>query len=159
MIKNMSVETLNSILTKEQSSFIISNDIFDVIYEYWFIIFLFIFIFIFFFYYQNRKKRKEIEKLLKTDLLTKTMSQDSIKDIFNKLIPYANFGEYELISFDIDFFKMINTYRGDEVGNEVLVIIAEQLKAALNDSDSYISRIKSDNFIILRKANSNMSVN
>ncbi|MCP4324107.1 MAG: GGDEF domain-containing protein, partial [Alteromonadales bacterium] len=53
-----------------------------------------------------------------------------------------------LISIDIDHFKKVNDNYGHPAGDKVLVEVAKQLKASLQQTDT-LARIGSEKFYIL----------
>jgi diguanylate cyclase (GGDEF)-like protein len=53
-----------------------------------------------------------------------------------------------ILFLDLDRFKMINDVHGHQVGNQLLVAVAERLTAVLRPGDS-LARLASDEFVIL----------
>ncbi len=58
-----------------------------------------------------------------------------------------------LFFLDLDRFKNINDASGQAVGNELLVQVAERLKALVNEGDT-VSRLSGDEFIVLVQGDS-----
>ncbi len=92
---------------------------------------------------QLELKNKELEKQLFTDNLTKLRNRlslrEDIKDYSNPIIAI----------FDIDEFKGINDLYGIDVGNAVLIKIANII-SKLSDNDVKVYRTGSDEFITLQ---------
>ena len=57
-------------------------------------------------------------------------------------------GFFAILFIDLDGFKAINDHYGHQVGDEFLMEISQQLKAAIRDTDS-LARLGGDEFIIL----------
>ncbi len=102
-------------------------------------------------FYRQRKEKMMVKKAYSTDSLTGVMSiQCFTETMQNKLLSaYPN--EYELISFDIDLFKSINTHYGTIKGTELIKVIAECLKQAYKKQEAIIARRTAEQFLILRK--------
>ncbi len=100
---------------------------------------------------QQQKKRDIISKAYNTDKLTGLMSMNRFGEILFETINGCNPKEYELISFDVDMFKTINTHYSDERGTDVIVAISKALNKAYNDNSAYITRRIADQFLILKK--------
>ncbi len=157
MIDNISEERFTDILTTEESLMIISNDIIDILYDYWMLFALIVLILLIMILLQERKKRKDVEHALNIDKLTGVLSERYFKSIYISILRNAKPNNYELISLDIDFFKTINTYMGIEVGNELLIKIGKTLDK-LSSKEFYVSRTKDDHFIVLKNVNSIITI-
>lgn len=92
----------------------------------------------------------QIEYQLDIDELTLLYTERKfIKEVENALITdTAN--TYTILSLDIDNFKYINDTHNYQVGSEVLKELAIQLRILIGDN-TIISRVHSDNFLILLK--------
>ncbi len=103
------------------------------------------------FHYQQKKKRETIDKAYNTDALTGFLAMHKFNEKLEQVIKSAKPGEYEIISFDVDMFKMINTHYSNERGTEVIMAIADGLNQVFNQRDVFITRRTADQFFILRK--------
>lgn len=99
-------------------------------------------------------ERKNTEKMIKhmayhdqlTDLPNRYLLREKVNDtIINSRNSHCHFA---LLFLDLDRFKAINDTMGHEIGDKVLIEIAERLKACVNESD-IISRYGGDEFSIL----------
>ncbi|WP_419887088.1 EAL and GGDEF domain-containing protein [Neobacillus niacini] len=99
-------------------------------------------------------ERKNTEKMIKHmayhDQLTDLPNRYLLREKLNETITDSkqNNCNFALVFLDLDRFKSINDTMGHEVGDQVLMEIAERLKACVNDKD-IISRYGGDEFSIL----------
>jgi diguanylate cyclase (GGDEF)-like protein len=96
------------------------------------------------------KSKKTIEKLAYFDALTGLANRTLLKDRMLKAIQRAKRIKEKIavIFLDLDHFKLINDTLGHSVGDELLIHIANILKAHTRVSDT-ISRLGGDEFVIL----------
>ncbi|MGB7334510.1 MAG: GGDEF domain-containing protein [Salaquimonas sp.] len=105
----------------------------------------------------NNLERKKISKLAKsfkiqalTDPLTGVHNRRYFNDALN--IYLSEFGkvkaELGLIIIDLDHFKQINDVHGHDAGDQVLIEVAQRLKAASRDYD-VVARIGGEEFAII----------
>lgn len=95
----------------------------------------------------NRKNtQKEILFLALNDPLTKLPNRVYLKQELEKRL----LDELELcfLFLDLDRFKTINDMYGHTTGDKVIQVVAERLKASLNELD-FIARVGGDEFVIL----------
>jgi len=92
-------------------------------------------------------KNKELTKQLYTDDLTALPNRKALRE------DLSNFKNPIVAIFDIDEFKGINDLYGIDVGNHVLIKIANIL-AKLSDDDVRVYRTGSDEFILLQECTS-----
>ncbi len=157
MLDNVSEAEYSAILRNHSNNFIPKKTIFDFILENMlFFVATLVFIvilFILFGYQQKIKRRMRVAQAYNTDLLTGLIALHKFTEIIDTTLKNAHAGEYELISFDIDMFKTINTHYSNERGTNAILAIANGLKKAFKDSDAIITRRTADQFIIFRKIN------
>ncbi len=103
-------------------------------------------------YYKGQIEKKEaLLKSYNTDPMTGLMTLNKFRVTTEELIEKARPGEYELISFDIDMFKTINTHFSTDRGTTIIIAIANALKKAFEGTDAVVSRRTADQFLIFRR--------
>ncbi len=101
----------------------------------------------------QKKKQLEILHAYNTDSLTGFMAFHKFRETISKLTEKIDANEYEVISFDIDMFKTINTHFSTERGTSVIVAIGVALKNAFENTSAILCRKTGDQFLIFRKIN------
>lgn len=97
----------------------------------------------------NRKKaQKEILFLALNDPLTKLPNRVHLKQELEKRL--IDEPELCFLFLDLDRFKTINDMYGHTTGDKVIQVVAERLKASLNELD-FIARVGGDEFVILSR--------
>ncbi len=99
----------------------------------------------------RREKQKAIETAYNTDALTGLPSHKRFVAHAREILKTATKGEYELISFDIDLFRTINSYYSVERGTQVIKAVAGALEKAFEGSSAIYSRRTAERFEILRR--------
>jgi len=93
---------------------------------------------------------KKLKELANRDPLTKKFNRrafdQEIRDIINKKLHHKN--EITLILFDIDNFKEINDSYGHDIGDQVLIKLADELETTMPQS-TLISRWGGDEFAVV----------
>ncbi len=162
MFDNIPTDRYDELLVREMSSFYYEPSIAELLAKNWyyFVIFGLILVAIFcsIALQIKNENRKMMQNVYKTDVLTGLMSMDYCRETMIKILENAQNDEYELISFDIDLFKAMNLYLSVEKGNEVILAIGNTLKSILTDETDYISRKTADQFLILRKINTTLTM-
>ena len=96
------------------------------------------------------KYNKKIEKLAKTDTLTKLPNRRDAMERIEKILKRSRDVDFYLnIAIgDIDFFKKVNDTYGHEAGDAVLVQMAEILKDDMGD-DGFVARWGGEEFLFV----------
>ncbi|MEC6747137.1 EAL domain-containing protein [Marinilactibacillus sp. XAAS-LB27] len=98
------------------------------------------------------------ERKLEEERLRETSYYDRLTELPNRKMFYKTFNEkanlqsseneMSVMLLDIDRFKIINELHGRELGDQVLVVIAEKLRELLGEG-TFIARESEDEFILL----------
>jgi diguanylate cyclase (GGDEF)-like protein len=99
---------------------------------------------------QNAMLHAEVQKLAMTDSLTEVLNRRGFSEFGRREIERAmRFGRsLSAILVDIDHFKNINDTYGHAVGDQVLRIVSERLRASVREVD-ILGRYGGDEFVIL----------
>ena len=104
---------------------------------------------------KSRKgKELELEKMIRTDYLTKAYSKQFIFDKTKEYI--LNKKEFSMIIFDLDNFKKVNDSYGHNFGDEVLVSVTREIKELVGEN-GYIGRFGGEEFIIILNGDVNIN--
>ncbi len=109
--------------------------------------------FIALYYREQVNKREALIQSYNTDPLTGLIAIQRFREAVNEKLADAKPGEYEMISFDINMFKTINTHFSADRGTSVIVAIGDALKKALENTSALVSRRTGDQFLIFRHVN------
>lgn len=97
-----------------------------------------------------RSEMSEMDRRASTDKLTGCWNRHRLDEAargeMDRLKRYDN--ALSMLVLDIDFFKPINDRHGHDVGDQVLVQLAERIRASLRTSDS-LARWGGEEFIVL----------
>lgn len=105
---------------------------------------------------QDITDKKIIEEISITDGLTNIFNRRHFNEIFPIIINSAK-RDNELVSFlimDIDHFKQYNDTYGHQMGDNVLIKVAESIKTSLHRADDYCFRLGGEEFGIIFKSES-----
>lgn len=96
------------------------------------------------------EKNKELEKLAITDKLTNLYNRRKLDELLeNEIHRYERFGHtFGFAILDIDHFKNVNDTYGHQMGDEVLLEIANILKSNLRKTD-FVGRFGGEEFVII----------
>ena len=112
---------------------------------------LFILTLLFIIYRLFRKKAelsRKLEKLSKTDPLTKLLNRRAIEGVIEELKNKNEEMNYTVCICDIDFFKKINDTYGHKAGDKVLETVSDLIKNGLRKKD-FVSRWGGEEFLLL----------
>ncbi len=103
-------------------------------------------------HYKGQIEKKEaLLKSYNTDPMTGLMTINKFRVTTQEIMEKAKPGEYEIISFDIDMFKTINTHFSTDRGTTIIIAIADALKKVFEGTDAVVSRRVADQFLIFRR--------
>lgn len=83
--------------------------------------------------FNNSMLREELEKYVITDYLTKLYSRKYLDDKIKKSMKNDSFGTFILL--DIDDFKIVNDTYGHQIGDKILIQVANIVKANIRETD------------------------
>jgi diguanylate cyclase (GGDEF)-like protein/PAS domain S-box-containing protein len=97
-----------------------------------------------------KQHQAELERLAHYDALTALPNRNLLADRFEQAIAHSNRTQSLLaICFlDLDNFKPVNDDLGHNIGDELLIEVAQRIKAMLRQDDT-VSRYGGDEFVIL----------
>lgn len=95
-------------------------------------------------YASNREKSAKLAYQATHDELTGAYNRAG----YEQILAIACAGDYAYILLDIDNFKSFNDTHGHDIGDKVLVRVAEMLKTQFR-ADDYVCRIGGDEFVVL----------
>jgi len=104
--------------------------------------------------YREIKTRKRLEEKMKHmathDELTGLANRVLLKDRVNTAISFHKRQKLEIavLFIDLDGFKIINDTHGHDVGDELLIKVADKLKCCVRQSDTVV-RFGGDEFVLL----------
>jgi len=98
---------------------------------------------------QHYKKVKELKDEASRDALTKLFNRGKFNDVLKKEIALCQTTSsvLSIIFLDIDHFKVVNDTLGHDVGDEVLIEIAQIISANVREND-FVARWGGEEFII-----------
>lgn len=99
---------------------------------------------------QSKKQQEELNQLAHYDVLTKLPNRALLADRFKRAIARSkrNKSQLAVCFLDLDGFKSVNDEFGHEVGDQVLIEVAERITQNIREIDT-VSRQGGDEFVIL----------
>ena len=96
------------------------------------------------------RAKLELEKLANTDRLTQIPNRVKLDDVLEEAIEHAQHHEapFAIILLDIDFFKEVNDEFGHQVGDLVLMNVAEILQNTIREQDT-VGRWGGEEFLVI----------
>lgn len=97
-----------------------------------------------------KEHQRQLEHIAHYDALTGLPNRVLLADRLQQAIAHSHRASNSLavLYIDLDGFKAVNDSHGHTVGDELLVILAERLKAALREGDT-MARIGGDEFVVV----------
>ncbi len=150
-------ESLENIVLNQYANFLPSYSLSDFFMDYRILLVFGLILLLAFFFgsiiYLQKDKRKAVLKSLYHDSVTGLLSSSRFSYLASEILKKAKDDEYEMISFEIDSFSMINAAYGLEDTNLIIKGIAEALTNILQDTEALICRESNDVFYIFRRTN------
>ncbi len=101
--------------------------------------------------YKKREKQRQNKKI-NTSFL---MSFDEFSEEVDKKLKQVSTTKYELIGIDVDLFRLVIAYYGNNVAQELIDMMSEMLKSKFDFDDVLITNYSKDFFLIFKKNNDN----
>jgi diguanylate cyclase (GGDEF)-like protein/PAS domain S-box-containing protein len=97
-----------------------------------------------------REAESQVQRMASFDSLTGLPNRALFNDRIRQLIAYTlrHRTTFSLLFIDLDHFKEVNDTLGHQVGDELLVLIAKRLQAAVRTEDT-VARMGGDEFVVL----------
>jgi diguanylate cyclase (GGDEF)-like protein len=92
------------------------------------------------------QRAEEIYELSNVDSLTKLQNRHAFKKNLDEMLEKANSSPVSLLFIDLDGFKKINDTQGHELGDRLLILVANRLAALMHDN-SNVCRWGGDEFL------------
>ena len=83
------------------------------------------------------------------DLMTGLYSRDGLEQMYGRLPEDLAHGERSVIHLDVDHMEVVNELHGFELGNELIVRIADLLRPPLLPENGLAARISGDRFAVI----------
>ena len=102
---------------------------------------------------ENKEAEAEIHRLAYYDPLTKLPNRRLLQDRLDQaIVATTRSGMYGAMFFiDLDHFKALNDSRGHDVGDLLLIDVAQRLREAVREKDT-VARQGGDEFVVLMEA-------
>ncbi|WP_438970630.1 EAL domain-containing protein [Methylophaga sp.] len=99
---------------------------------------------------QSKEQQQALEMMAHYDMLTQLPNRTLFADRFNQAIAHSNRTNSLLavVFLDLDGFKPVNDRYGHDVGDQLLIEIAQRIKASIREDDT-ASRLGGDEFVLL----------
>ncbi len=109
-------------------------------------------------YFLYKKRRDDVLYAINHDELTGLISLYHFQNLAKEMLQGAKPREYEVIALDVDYYRVINSMYGYDVGTRTIIAIGEALKAGFSESKAIITRVTAEQFVILHKRNANEDI-
>ncbi len=162
MINHIDEKIISEIVSTQTEAFLPTKSFTSLLMDYLPHVIILTLIFIvgvvYFFLHEQKNKKNEIQKIINTDSMTGLISLHRFREIMQTTIENAKPNEYEVITIDIDYFRIINNIYGFEYGSKTIKTIANALSTHYQSSGATVSRIIGDLFVILHKVNTEENI-
>ncbi|MFZ6846254.1 diguanylate cyclase domain-containing protein [Undibacterium sp. RuTC16W] len=102
------------------------------------------------------RERDTLHSMAHTDPLTGLPNRRGLNTNLNNLLPHASSDNILAVyMLDLDGFKQVNDQYGHDIGDELLIAVAQRLQANLRSVD-IVSRLGGDEFVVMSMGLSNV---
>ncbi len=155
MFEHIEQTTLDEIVSMQSVRFLPEYSALSFIKEYFVllisIVLLILLVIISIIFYHQYKRKSAILEIINNDTLTELISPYNFSETAKLVLQSAKEGDYEVIVFDIDGFRTINAIYSKNKGDLVIKAVARALDIAYKGTETLISRIIADQFVILHR--------
>ena len=97
---------------------------------------------------QIKDHQQRLERMAHFDTLTQLPNRLLLADRLQQAVAQAQrrAGSIAVVYLDLDGFKAVNDHHGHAVGDELLIVVSQHMKAALRDGDT-LARVGGDEFV------------
>jgi diguanylate cyclase (GGDEF)-like protein/PAS domain S-box-containing protein len=102
---------------------------------------------------ERKASEERIRHLAYHDALTGLPNRFSLREKLGQAITFSRRSQQQLalMLIDLDHFKIVNDTLGHPIGDQLLVMVAERISAAVRDSD-IVARLGGDEFVVVLTA-------
>jgi len=99
---------------------------------------------------QSKEQQQALELMAHYDMLTQLPNRTLFADRFHQAIAHSkrNHSLLAVVFLDLDGFKPVNDRYGHEIGDQLLIEVAQRIKASIRQDDT-ASRLGGDEFVLL----------
>ncbi len=155
MLDNISEQEYQDILVQNQAIHFYEQSFIDDLADHWYYVALFGFaiisLFLFSSFTEQKQQKQAIQDAHDTDAITSLMTFHKFIEETKKTVTTSENNSHEVISFDIDMYKNINAYFGEEKGLQIQINIANALREAFKGYPVFLCRKFDENFLIVRR--------
>ncbi len=154
MFDNITKRSYDQIFTIHATSYYLRENILTLMSEQWVyfaaVAMLVFLIFMVFIYKLQEQKKDMVIQAYQTDRLTGGLSISYYYEKAQEILTNLGTKKYELISFDIDYFRTINSYYSIDVGTKIIIAVSKALDKAFKNTPVLYARKTAEQFLILR---------
>lgn len=97
---------------------------------------------------QHKAVEERLDRAARRDPLTGLINRAELVRLLASLDATRDGPHVAVVFLDLDGFKLVNDWRGHQVGDELLVAVARRIRAAVRPEDS-LARIGGDEFVVV----------
>ncbi len=153
ILNHVDKSLFNIIISRQTANFTPEYSLYKLWEEYRYIVFLLVFVLLGsvlgFIFYSARKKRLAVLDAINHDELTGLSSFYHFTQQAPKILQHASENEYQIVAIDLDHFSLVSKFLGFAASREVILAMSKTLDTAFEGDDILVSRVVSEQFVIL----------